>query len=173
MSVVLEDNEVDRELLWRLGKIVTLWSALEGWVAMLLGTLMGADLGASGYITNSVSDALQIKCIRALLSVHAHKEPATQQVSELLDRADEMRAERNELIHGLWNAQDCEPKTAVVNTTNLDRAEIIRNRLVTEADLDDFIGHIEEWIKDYATLGAAIGFPRNKNSTKSLFLEQP
>jgi hypothetical protein len=42
---------------------------------MLHGTLSGADLGAATYVTNSISDSLQIKYIRALLGVHAHKEP--------------------------------------------------------------------------------------------------
>jgi hypothetical protein len=172
MDAVLEENPVDQELLWRLGKIVTLWASVDSWLAMLHGTLLGADLGATSYVTNSISDALQIKCIRALLAVHAHKEPATVQVTDLLDRADEMRIERNELVHGIWNGKGCESGTAIVNTVNLDRAEIIRDRLVTIADLNELIEHIEQWITDYATLGAAIGFPRNKNATRSIFLEQ-
>jgi hypothetical protein len=173
MDAILEDNEVDPELLQRLGKIVTQWAALESWIAMLLGTLMNADLGASSYLTNSVSAALQIKCLRALLSVHAHKEPATKDVVDLLDRADEMRTERNELMHGLWHTNGCAPMTALINTTNLDRAEIIRDRLVTVADLDQFVEDIETWIKDYATLGAQIGFPRNRGVPASIFVEQP
>jgi hypothetical protein len=172
-DAILVDNPIDPELLQRLGNIVTLWASVESWIAMLLGTLMNADLAASGYLTNNVSDALQIKCIRALLGVHAHKEPATKDVIELLDRADEMRAERNELVHGIWDATKCAPKTALINTTNLDRAEIIRDRLVTVPDLDQLIVDIETWIKDYATLGAKLGFPRNRGVSFSLFIEQP
>src|SRR6266487_1088471 len=103
MDAILEDNPIDPDLLQRLGKVITLCASVESWVSMLLGTLLNADLGASSYLTNSVSDALQIKCIRALLGVHAHKEPATKDVVDLLDRADEMRSERNELVHGLWH----------------------------------------------------------------------
>jgi hypothetical protein len=172
-TAVLEENAIDPALLIRLGQVVVLWSSLESWIALLLGTLMGADLGASSFITSSTSVALHTKCIRALLGVHAHKEPATEEVSRLLDRADELRSERNELVHGLWNAKDCDPKTAIVNTVSLDRAEIIKDRLVTIGDLDELIEHIEAWIKDYAILGAKIGFPRNKNATQSLFVEQP
>ncbi len=172
MDAILEDNPIDPELLQRLGKVITLCASVESWVSMLLGTLLNADLGASSYLTNSVSDALQIKCIRALLGVHAHKEPATKDVVDLLDRADEMRSERNELVHGLWHTKGCAPKTALINTTNLDRAEIIRDRLVTVSDLDQLIEDIETWIKDYATLGAKIGFPRNRGVPASIFIEQ-
>jgi hypothetical protein len=172
MGAVLEENPIDPELLCRLGKIVTLWSSVESWIAMLLGTLMNADLGASSHLTNNVSNALQVKCIRALLSVHAHEEPATNDVVDLLDRADEMRIERNELAHGIWNATGCEPKTALINTANLDRAEIIRDRLVTVPDLDHLIQDIERWITDYATLGAQIGFPRKRGATISILVEQ-
>ncbi|UPJ52490.1 hypothetical protein IVB30_14740 [Bradyrhizobium sp. 200] len=173
MEAILEENSVDPELLQRLGKIVILWASVESWIAFLLGTLMNADLGASGYLTNNVSSALQIKCIRALLSVHAHKEPATKGVIDLLDRADELRSERNELVHGLWHTMGCAPKTALVNTTNLDRAEIIRDRLITVSDLDQLVDDIETWVKDYATLGARIGFPRNRGVPASLFVDQP
>jgi hypothetical protein len=172
MEAVLVSEPVDPELLIRLGKVVILGAQVESWLSMLLGTLMGADLGGSSIVTNTLSISAQIKCIRGLLGVHAHKEPATKDVSGLLDRADEIRQERNELIHGLWNAQGCELKTALVNTTNLDRAEIIRDRLVTVPDLDELIAEIEEWIRDYATLGVRIGFPRNKNATQSIFLER-
>jgi hypothetical protein len=173
MEAVLDMEPVDPELLTRLGKVVILGAQVESWLAMLLGTLLGANLGASGIVTNTLSISAQIKCIRALLSVHAHKEADTPDVSALLDRADEIRLERNELMHGLWNPQGCEPKTALVNTTSLYRAEIIRDRLVTVPDLDELIDEMESWIKDYATLGAKIGFPRNKNATQSIFVEQP
>lgn len=173
MDATLLDNPVSPELLSRLGRIVILWSSAESWIAMLLGTLIGADLGGANIVTNSLAVATQIKCVRGLLSVHASREPATKEVIDLLNRADAMRAERNEIMHGLWNAKGCEPGTALINTVNLDRAEIIRDRLVTVTDLDDLIGEIEQWIKDYAVLGAKIGFPRNKNATQSLFTEQP
>lgn len=173
MNVYLNENPIDPELLVRLGKVVTLWASVESWVAMLLGTLMGADLGASSIVTNIVSNSTQVKCIRGLLSVKAHKEPeATAKVIALLDRVDDMRAERNELVHGLWTATASSPGVAMVNTANLDRAELIRDRLVTVADLDALVEHIKEWIADYATLGVEFGFPRNKNASQSIFVEQ-
>jgi hypothetical protein len=165
--VCLDENPIDSELLVRLGKIVTLWASVESWTAMLLGTLMGADLGGSSIVTNIVSNSTQVKCIRGLLGVEA-----TAEVISLLDRVDDMRAERNELVHGLWTATDSSAGVAMVNTTNLDRAELIRDRLVTVADLDALVEHTEEWITDYATLGAKFGFPRNKNATQSIFVEQ-
>jgi hypothetical protein len=79
--------------------------------------------------------------------------------------------DRNELIHGSWDPTNCEPGTAIINTANLDRAEIIRDRLITVSDLDELIAEIEDWIKDYATLGAELGFPRNKNASQSIFLD--
>ena len=169
----LDTAPIDPDLLTRLGRVVTLWASAESWISMLLGTLMGAALGASQQVTASMSCATQIKAIRALLSVHAHKEEATRDVVALLDRADDLRSERNELVHGIWNASGRESGTVMVNTVNLDRAEIIRDRLVTIADLDDLAREIETWIEDYASLGAKIGFPRNQGATLSIFIEQP
>jgi hypothetical protein len=162
MHVVQDEHPIDQELLWRLGKIITSWSSLENWLAMLLGTLMGADLAASGMVTNGVSISLQVKCIRGILSVHANKEPGTDRILDLLNRADELRLERNELAHGLWHASDPADKTALVNTVNLDRSEIIRDRLVTVPDLDDLIIQIDDWITDYTELGRELGFPQSR-----------
>lgn len=165
MQVTQDEHPIDQELLWRLGQIITMWSALENWLAMLLGTLMGADLSASSMITNSVSISLQIKCIRGILSVHANKEPGAgiDQILDLLDRADELRLERNELAHGIWHSSDPNSKTALVHTVSLDRSEIIRDRLVTVSDLDELIVHIEDWITDYAKLGRELGFPQSRS----------
>jgi hypothetical protein len=91
VEAILDTEPVDPELLTRLGKVVILGAQVESWLAMLLGTLLGANLGASGIVTNSLSISAQIKCIRGLLSVHAHKEPAIKDVTALLDRADEIR----------------------------------------------------------------------------------
>jgi hypothetical protein len=43
---------------------------------------------------------------------------------------------------------------------------------VTVPDLDQLIQDIERWIRDYAALGAQIGFPRNRGATISIFVEQ-
>ena len=173
MDVQLNENRIDPELLVRLGKIVTIWASVEAWIAMLLSTLIGADLGGASIVTNVVSNSTQIKCIRGLLSVSAFREPeATIEVTTLLDRADDIRIERNELVHGIWTAEQSPAGAAMIHTSNLDRVEVMRDRLVTVADLDALIEHMEEWIIDYAKLGARFGFPRNKNATQSILLEQ-
>jgi hypothetical protein len=172
MEISLEDDPVDPELLLRLGKIVILGSQFESWLSLLLATLIKADLGGSNIVTNTLSVSAKIKCIRGLLSVRANEEAAaTAKVTQLLDRADLIRTDRNELIHGEWNATGCEPKTALINTISLERAEIIRDRLITIPDLEELIAEIEEWIRDYVALGVENGFPRHNNSTKSIFLE--
>ena len=63
------------------------------------------------------------------------------------------------LAHGLWHQSDPAAKTALVHTVNLDRPEIMRDRLVTVPDLDDLLVHIDDWIADYVTLGREVGFP--------------
>jgi hypothetical protein len=162
MDTSSDEPPIDKELLWRLGKIFIAWSSLESLLSMLLGTIIGADLAASSVVTNSMSTSLQVKCVRGILSVHALREPATPRITQLLDRADELRSERNELAHGLWHQSDPAAKTALVHTVNLDRPEIMRDRLVTVPDLDDLLVHIDDWIADYVTLGREVGFPASR-----------
>ena len=143
---------------------------MEHWVSLLLSTLVKADHAGMSIVTNNLAIATQTKMIRAILSVYAHKEQkVTDAVAELLQRVDDLRTERNELVHGIWDTTNCEPKTALIQTVNLDRAEIIRTRLITVPDLDDLMIEIDKWIADYIKLGRQLGFPRRSGQTKSIF----
>ena len=75
------------------------------------------------------------------------------------------------MVHGLWDATDCEPKTAKVQTINLERSQPARTRLVTFKELDEFVGQIDKWIADYTKLGRELGFPRKFGETKSIFTD--
>jgi hypothetical protein len=155
--------DVGPELAEPLGQIVVRWSSVEYLISMLLGTLVFADLAGIQVITTNIAVSAQTKWIRALMSVNqpsstAHKD----QVEALLARADDLRKERNEFIHGHWDTTDCEPKTALIQTINLDRNEVIRERLVTKQDLSDLVTDIDDWIRDYVALGRELGFPATR-----------
>ncbi len=162
---------VDPELCVRIGQIVTKWTDVETLISWAVGTFMLADLAAMSVVSNSVSVSSQMKWIRALLSPHEHERDENERVYDLLTRAEELRQERNELVHGTWNSERCDPGTCLVMTTNLDRSEMIRERLVTTHDLDDLCSEIDRWIDDYVILGRELGFPRNRGSGKSIFAD--
>jgi len=161
---------LDFELASRLGRIEVRWASLEYWISLLLSTLLKADHGGMIVVTNSVAVSVQSKWIRILLAGHAHEGEQNKRVVQLLDRADDLRAERNELVHGIWEPGH-EAHTAQVQTANLDRAEIIRTRLVTIRDLDELLDEINEWISDYIELGRELGFPRRPGEAQSILAD--
>jgi hypothetical protein len=160
---------IDPELRERLGQIVIRWASADSWISALLATIAHADPGAMTLITNNVSASTQSRWIRGLLAFRKNEAVAGARVKELLQRADELRARRNELIHGLWDSTDCEPRTAKVQTINLERSEPLRERLVTVEELDQLVVQIDDWIADYVKLGRELGFPRRFGETKSIF----
>lgn len=162
---------VDSDLCLRLGQIVIRWATVEKLISWLLGTCLLADLAAVSVVANSVGVSTQTRWIRALIASHEHEEEQNKRVVELLTRADDLRQERNELVHGVWDSTGCDPQTCLVETANLDRAEIIRSRLVTMHDLDDLLNDIDTWISDYVALGSELGFPRHRGSKKSVFVD--
>jgi hypothetical protein len=122
-------------------------------------------------VANSIATSTQSKWLRALMASHEYEALHNSRVINLLDRLDELRSERNELIHGQWDTTNTEPKTALVQTVNLDRAEIIKSRLVTLKDLRDLLSDINAWIDDYIVLGRELGFPRHRGQTTSIFTD--
>ncbi len=164
-------SPIDDELCLRMGRIITRWTMVEKFVSLLLGTILFADQAAMSVVTNSVSASTQTKWIRALLNSHQHEAVQSAPVIELLRRADELRVERNEFVHGVWDSTGCEPNTSIVETANLDRNEIIISRLVTTHDLDDLLSEIDAWLSDYVNLGRKLGFPRQRGQSRSMFAD--
>jgi hypothetical protein len=152
------------------GRIVARWTVVEKFISLLLGTILFADQAALSVVANSIAVSTQSKWIRVLLNSIGHEGEQNEPVLALLTRADDLRQERNELVHGMWDSSGCEPGTCLVETVNLDRPEVIRTRLVTTHDLDDLFDDINGWISDYVALGRKLGFPRQRGETKSMFL---
>jgi hypothetical protein len=169
MPDVLRPEPRRPELAAPLGRVIVRWSALEYWITLLLGTLLRADQAAMSVVGNSASASTQTKWIRALLAGKPEEKDDADQIIALLARADDLRAERNEFVHGIWDETNCEPGTALVQTVNLDRVEIIRSRFVTVHDLNDLLVEIDAWIDDYVALGRKLGFPRHVGQTISIF----
>jgi hypothetical protein len=167
----LTPTVIDPELRERLGQIAIRWSGAEAWISALLATIAKADPGALILITNNASASAQSRWIKGLMALHPHEAESNARVKKLLQRADELRGKRNELIHGLWDSTDCEPKTAKVQTVNLERSQPIRSRLITVKELDQLVVQIDEWIADYIKLGRELGFPRRLGETRSIFLD--
>jgi hypothetical protein len=162
---------VEAELRARLGQIVIKWTDAESLISWTVATFLMADLAAMSIVSGSTSISVQIKWIRALLDTHYHEDEYNKQVISMLDRAEELRQERNELVHGTWNSSKCEPGTCLVEIVNLTRREIIRSRLVTLHDLDDLASEIERWTNEFVALGRKLGFPRNRGQGNSIFAD--
>jgi hypothetical protein len=122
-------------------------------------------------ITNNIAVSVQSKWLRALMARHPHEAEHNKRVVELLNRADQLRSERNDYVHGIWKTEQCAPKTALVETVNLERTEIIKSRFVTPQDLSELVVDIDDWIADYVALRRELGFPRHRGGTKSIFAD--
>jgi len=110
-------------------------------------------------ITQNVSASTVSDWIRILTPLHV-SDPNTQaSLLTLLATVNEIRAERNALVHGLWR-EGPEPNTAIIQTIRLDRAEIIKDEFATAADLNDLIQRsTEALIEALALRDKIIGQP--------------
>ena len=89
-------------------------------------------------VTSNVSQSTLGDWIKALIQFRPTPPNLAAEILDALNQVDELRAERNVLVHGLWGT-NCPPGAALVQTTRIERSEIIRDRVVTTADLDEFI----------------------------------
>lgn len=160
---------LNEELSVRLGRIIVRWTILESWLAAMLGTFLEADQGAFMIVASKLSLSAQIKCVQGLLANDNGDPASIKRALDLLSRADEIRSERNEIVHGVWDETKCDPGTALIQTINLDRKEVIRSRLITKHDLDELLIEINDWVDDFVSTGRDLGFPRKKGGTKSIF----
>ncbi len=163
--------EIEAEFTSLLGQLVIKWSAVEDWLAQLLATLVDADPGAMSIVTGSAGAATLIQWIQTTLSVHEPEDQELKEISDFVQRAEEMRTDRNALVHGIWDQTKCESGTCIVVTFNWKHSEIIKEWLITTTDLKELISGIDEWIADYIRLGRKFNFPRRRGQFKSIFAD--
>jgi hypothetical protein len=141
----------------RFGGIVILWAYVEQWLGGILGHLLESNPALFHVVTNGVSNSTVVDWLRTLIRAHEYPDEPPREIMDLLTTVDELRAERNALVHGLWKFG--EPGTALVQTIKLERSEIIKHEIVTLADLDELFVAIRETKEGVEALGARFGYP--------------
>lgn len=136
-------REVDPEFLQLLGLIVIRWSLVENWVNDLFVSMTEGEPGYMYVVTANVSQNSIIGWIRTLIDIKRPPLDLVTEMQEVLTEIDEIRAERNALIHGLWGTEGA-PGSVRVQTVRLERTAIVKDEVVTAADLHDLIDRILE-----------------------------
>ncbi len=109
-------------------------------VADLFVATIKSDIGDLMVVTQNVSANTISAWIRTTIEFRNTPPEVANEIREILNEYDELRAERNSLIHGLWGTDKSGPGTVMVQTVRLNRNTPIVDRLITTADLDDLIG---------------------------------
>ena len=107
-------------------------------------------------VTQNVSGATITDWLRTLCDIRFTHEASRKALKELLRIIDETRSERNALVHGIWHPGPI-PQTALVNSLRLDRRELMKDELVTIADLDELIHRIDTIVAELTTVGKNLG----------------
>jgi hypothetical protein len=123
-------SQLSTVILERLGLIVIQWAQIEALTGELLERILKATPGTVHAIIPTVSNSSLISWARVLAADRFGRPEFRDRVLAALNEADELRAERNALVHGVWCGGP-EPETAIVNTVRLDRPEMIVDRLLT------------------------------------------
>lgn len=132
-------RQIDPPILERLGKFVVHWSLLEALVSDLFVATISSEIGNLLVVTQSVSASTISGWIRTQISFRQTPPDVDEEIRSILGEYDELRAERNSLVHGLWGTDKSNSGTATVQTVRLDRRVPVVDRLVTATDLDDLV----------------------------------
>jgi hypothetical protein len=149
------------DFLVRIGRVSVRWSFVEALEGEFLSHLLAADPGGMYVITQNVAGSTITGWLRVLCKMRYTHATSLDRLNDLFNRIDEARGERNSYIHGLWqNGPDS--GACVVQTVRWDRAEVVKQEVVTLADLDDLIGRINEIFLELAQLGRNLGFHKGR-----------
>jgi hypothetical protein len=149
-------RQVEPELLQRLGLLVIRWAVIENWMSELFIFMMKGTPGLMYVVTESISQSTITEWIRTLLGVVQTPADIERELLDILNDVKELRGERNALVHGIWST-DCPPHSAIVQTVKLDRREMVRDQVVTAADIDDLISRTLEIHVRMVAIAKAVG----------------
>jgi hypothetical protein len=129
-----------------IGEIVVQWAYLEDSVIRVAASCLGVRVGVIRLLSEqSPMSALQ-KTIRNV-SVFAVSERLQADITNVLDRLDHARAERNQYVHGLWGRTN-ETGLAEVQSIRFSSQEIIKRTIVTPSDLEALLEDISSIFED-------------------------
>ena len=134
-------REIEPELLQQLGLVIVRWSLIEAWVNDLFVAMTEADAASMIVVTTNVSQSSITGWIRTLLDVRQTPPDLAEEIRDVLNEVDEIRNERNAFVHGLWFTTG-PSNSAIVQSTRLERREMVQDVVVTEADLRDMVSRI-------------------------------
>lgn len=149
---------IHAELLTVFARVIVICSYIDAAMSELLAYLLHADHARMYVVTQNVSAATLADWIRVLLTVPSVRIEAREELAALLADADEVRGERNALVHGLWSPGP-EDLTAMVQTVRWDRSEVTKQELVTLADLNDLLHRAEGILREFRRFGRQLGLP--------------
>jgi len=113
----------------------------------LFERMLQASQGTLHVLIPSVSNASVTNWIRILAADRFANDAFRDHVLEILKRTDDLRAERNSLVHGIWTPGPV-AGSALVQTVRFDRTDVIQDSLVTVADLNDLLSHLADVLRD-------------------------
>jgi hypothetical protein len=147
----------DAALMTGLGTVIARWAYVDQLMGEFLSFLAQGNPALMYVITNNVSGSTIADWIRTLLVARYSGEEPPKEITDLLTSIDDIRRERNALVHGLWSPHA--PDVAEVQTIRWERREIVKIELVTKADLEHLVHDIDDAIDALAALGKRYGFP--------------
>ncbi len=148
----------DKEIYARIGMVASEWAYIEMLLDKMLAHFISAPPGTTYVITQTVGSASIVQWIRTLIDVRLRTRPENFAIlTDLLNEVDGARSERNTIVHGVWRAGDVEG-AAIVQTFRWDRAEVIRDEVLSPPDLDDFIEELQQIQKRLKDAGVSLGF---------------
>ena len=138
---IIQPLPISDDLTAGVGRIVIHFAYVESWIDKLAGQLIGANPPLFQFVAQDVSSASKLGWIRQLLKQMFVGQNGHQHMLAMLDRVDDIRKQRNSLMHGLWR-EGSTNNVALVQTVRTDRAIPIQHELITVADLADLLKDI-------------------------------
>lgn len=150
------DFSMSGPLMETFGRFVTQWSILDRLIGYAFVSVAKADSVYSLVFTQSIMASTIQGWLRTTANLHYAQHPDLAAFNEVLVEIDELRADRNALVHGLWK-RGVEPNTAIVQTIRLERSEIVKSELLTVADVEQLVSDTINLIARFNDLARRMG----------------
>lgn len=149
-------SDFDPEMLRLLGAIVVQWSYVEHFVSDLFTYMTKGVPFAMAIVTSSVNVSTLTKWITTLLDLSESPHGWESAVRETLAEVDDLRLDRNTLVHGRWIPGE-EPGLALVYTIRLERSTVMKDDVTTVDDLNTLLDRINDVLLQLRSLLVTCG----------------
>lgn len=143
-----------------IGEVASMWNLTEMYAQNLIWHFLGIDCKKGRVLTNDLASVKKLELFKNLTVRWVPEKAWQNEILAIHKEANELRAERNKIVHGAWGHEAATPKKLeLLQVKKIEQKIMPKAEVRTAKELSDIAKRIAELNSRFRKLTIEIGVP--------------